>query len=203
MPLDLSPTLAGACVSGPPGGALAAPALACAELIEITAACLGLLRSAMEQQLACRGLSESQFSLLWACRLSPDCGISQNQLARSLSVSSAHVSGQVEVLRQRGWIDCHRSPHDRRRQLWRLTAAGHSLLDGLLAALNPWANALQRDFGAAALERLHQLLRELTASMLAIQSAAQTGQMSGVADTAPLLGTAGEPRETEHARTAA
>jgi DNA-binding MarR family transcriptional regulator len=59
----------------------------------------------------------------------------QGELALALGISPAQTSALVEALRKRGFLQHERSPLDRRRQIWRLTAEGEALLIEMGAAI--------------------------------------------------------------------
>lgn len=107
-----------------------------AELVEHISSHGRLLRRALGERVVRHGLNDSQFSILWACLKAPQSGLAQNELAAELGLSAAHVSGQVEQLRDRGLLDGERGQRDRRRQMWRLSAGGHELLQQLLRQLD-------------------------------------------------------------------
>lgn len=119
----------------------------------IDAAC----RSIVDGKLAARDLanwvsaldvSETEFRLLWILQrasASPAVNAScldQAALADQLAVSPAQVSGLVERLAATGYIEPHRLPSDRRRQLWQITLAGKLLLSNVMVQVD--ANAVYR-----------------------------------------------------------
>ena len=85
-------------------------------------------------------VGETEFRLLWLLQdgagQSPEFPhVDQSCLAQQLAVSPAQVSGLVERLQSRGLLEHQSCDDDRRRQLWRLTAAGRELIAGVVAAL--------------------------------------------------------------------
>jgi DNA-binding MarR family transcriptional regulator len=104
----------------------------------INAAC----RQAAEGKLAARRIAawldgseinEPEFRLLWLLAGTANADISaipldQADLAERLVVSPAQVSGAVERLRSLGMVERLHHQRDRRRQMWRVTAAGETLL---------------------------------------------------------------------------
>jgi DNA-binding MarR family transcriptional regulator len=99
------------------------------------------------------GATEGEFRLLWllyhgeghgACRRR---AFDQARLAEQLVVSPAQVSGMVERLRSAALIDRVRDGADRRRQLWRLAAAGDALVRAVVASVEAG------DFEAVTAER--------------------------------------------------
>jgi DNA-binding MarR family transcriptional regulator len=132
-----------------------------AELTEWISRCARLLRTELGQHTAAAGLSESQFSLLWACTQGPAEGLNQSQIAAVSAVSAAHVSNLVEQLRTRGLLEGHRRSPDRRRQVWQITELGRQELASLLDRLASWANPLDQGLGRAEREALVGLLQQL------------------------------------------
>lgn len=105
-----------------------------ARLAESTGRLDRLVRRALAEALSEAQLSENEFLVLAAYEDAANPP-SQRQLADRLAVSPAQISGIVERLRQREWIDSRRDPHDRRRQHWRLTAAGSQIVLAAGAAI--------------------------------------------------------------------
>ena len=80
------------------------------------------------------GLSDNEVLVLWLAAGAIE-GLVQGDLAAAIGISPAQMSGTVERLRKRGLIAMERSPLDRRRQVWRNTAAGRELLESLQPGL--------------------------------------------------------------------
>lgn len=129
--------------------AAAAAALGWVALVALVTVAARRLRASLAEEIAPHELGESEFALLWACyqpsreRLEAE-GLTQSELAQALELSHASVSGLVEQLRRAGLLDGCRSTVDRRRQVWRLTERGETLMRNLLAELENWAAALDR-----------------------------------------------------------
>jgi len=130
-------------------------------LTEQISLCGRLLRSHMVEQTEKAGLSESQLSLLWTCLAAMPEGLSQTALAQRLMVSPALVSGLVEQLRRRRLLTGQRDQDDRRRQVWRVTSSGQTLVQGILAAVTDWARHLDDRMGARNAESLATELGQL------------------------------------------
>lgn len=154
------------------------------ELTELLGRCERLLRSEVQGASAARGLSEAQCSLLWACSQAPVGGVSQSELSQALTLSAAHVSGQVEQLRGKGLLAGQRSAPDRRRQVWQLTDAGHAQLDELLSELLAWAEQLDRRLSPERRQTLAGLLCHL-AGCLAGDEAATSPRLYHPQENAP------------------
>jgi DNA-binding MarR family transcriptional regulator len=132
----------------------------CAQLTQSVSVCARQLRRALATHTSACGVSDTEFLLLWSCAQHVE-GISQSELAAAIGVSPAQLSGLVERLRQRGWLDAQRSREDRRRQCWRLTDEGRTLLDRGLEALTPLASHLEQSTSAEELKAAEQLLRDI------------------------------------------
>jgi DNA-binding MarR family transcriptional regulator len=139
----------------------AEPVARWAELSEQIARCARRLRAEVGQRASASGLSEAQFSLLWACTQGPAEGLNQNEIAAASAVSAAHVSNLVEQLRARGLLEGQRRAPDRRRQVWQITAAGRRELHSLLTHLATWADPLDAQLGPEQREALLGLLQQL------------------------------------------
>jgi DNA-binding MarR family transcriptional regulator len=81
-------------------------------------------------------LTDTQLLVLWGIDqifpASGGNGVGQSEVAQSLGISPAQISGLVEQLRKQGDLDCRRAAHDRRQQLWQLTVAGRARLQQAL-----------------------------------------------------------------------
>lgn len=102
-------------------------------LLRLLADWAAQLRHEIDATASARGLSATEFEVLWLCRLALP---SQNQIAEQLSLSPAQISALVERMRGKGLIVGERSIEDRRRQAWRLTPAGREVVEGIGAALD-------------------------------------------------------------------
>lgn len=131
------------------------------ELVELIRASGRMFRGLLANSLQRHNLAESQFSVLWICRKAPGAGLSQQDLAAKLVVSPAAGSGLVEQLRRRGLLEGRRAEPDRRRQLWRLTAAGRDVLDVVLSDLADWAATLEGQLGGTDSGELLRAVGEL------------------------------------------
>jgi DNA-binding MarR family transcriptional regulator len=72
------------------------------------------------------GLTALQYTALTVLERHPN--LSSAQLARNSFVTAQSMADMVTVLQERGLIDRHRDPSDRRRLVLALTAEGHGLL---------------------------------------------------------------------------
>jgi DNA-binding MarR family transcriptional regulator len=118
----------------------------------------------LAERLSRHTISDSQFSVLWACLKAPHAGLAQTELAAELGLSAAHVSGQVEQLRDRGLLDGQRGDRDRRRQVWRVSAEGQNLLQTLLCELELAPGTTAELLGDPAWADVLRLISALAAS---------------------------------------
>lgn len=148
-------------VCGPP----AARAAAWTRIAQLFSACARDLRRAMAQQAAACDLTDTEYLLLFVCRETADEGpaqqeegLAQQDIAEALGVSPGQVSGLVDRLQQRGLVQPHRLPHDRRRQLWTLTDQGRQLLSAALVRFDDLSREFDRHLPPRDRERIEQLV---------------------------------------------
>jgi DNA-binding MarR family transcriptional regulator len=84
-------------------------------------------------------LSDTELIVVWLCS---DGDRVQVDLAAATGISPAQMSGLMERLRSRGLVAMHRLARDRRRQIWRATPTGQSLLVNAAQHLNDLAACL-------------------------------------------------------------
>lgn len=120
--------------------------------------------------IAGHGLKPKHAGVLQALLLYP--GISQQELARSMGVAPSLMVGLLDHLESAGAVQRERDPGDRRRQVIRVTAAGHRLY-GLCVE------------SATAIER--ELL-----SGLGKRAAGFRGMLAGISEELGLPGVPGE-----------
>src|SRR5262245_34273979 len=91
-------------------------------------------------------LSDTELLVIWLCS---GGGRVQVELAGLIGISPAQMSGMVERLRSRGLVAMHRLAMDRRRQVWRTTPCGQSLLSHAAKHLNELAASVGEDLADA------------------------------------------------------
>jgi DNA-binding MarR family transcriptional regulator len=84
-------------------------------------------------------LNDSELLVVWLCSGS---GRVQVDLAGAIGVSPAQMSGMAERLRARGLVAMQRPAMDRRRQVWRTSAAGKTMLSQAAVHLCDLADSL-------------------------------------------------------------
>ncbi|MFC7343479.1 MarR family winged helix-turn-helix transcriptional regulator [Saccharopolyspora griseoalba] len=87
-----------------------------------------VIRARMDEALRPHGLTATQFTALTALRRR--AGLSSAQLARRSFVTPQTMNEMVRWLEERGHIERHRDPTNRRVLLISLTEDGHALLRG-------------------------------------------------------------------------
>ena len=90
--------------------------------------------SAQTDALRAADLSPSAFNVLMALRNTPDNVLEPCDIANRLLVTRPSVTGLLDTLEQKGFVERHAHPQDRRRRLVHLTGAAHRLLDEHLGA---------------------------------------------------------------------
>lgn len=139
---------------------------AAVEVVYEIACCHRLLRAWLTERLGNRGVSDCEFWVLWLCGRAAASGFVQHELAAAVGVSAAQMSGLVERLRQHGLLAGCRGDRDRRRQYWRLTAAGEARLREIQAEIDGdvqgWAEICSRRDTQALLDAIRRLSHTIT-----------------------------------------
>ncbi len=90
---------------------------------------LMLLPTALDRQLReDAGLPHAYYQILVALSAQPDRAIRMTQLARLSGTTTTRLSHAVTSLEQRGWVERHPCPTDKRGQIAHLTDAGMTVL---------------------------------------------------------------------------
>jgi DNA-binding MarR family transcriptional regulator len=132
------------------------------ELFHELSRCHRLLRTWFDERLRSWDLRDTEFWVLWHCGRCAPNGVVQHELAAAAGVSEAQMSGLVERLRQHGLLMGCRSEPDRRRQYWRLTAAGNDRLTRIRAVLGQWPTDQRTAFSRQDQDTLLELVQKLT-----------------------------------------
>ena len=123
--------------SCPPAGDAHAERLL--RLVHWTSAASRQLRRRLAEVAQAIDLSDAELLVVWLCR---GDGHVQVELASAIGISPAQMSGLVERLRARGLVAVHRQAMDRRRQVWRTSPEGESLLGEVAGQLHDLAAAV-------------------------------------------------------------
>jgi DNA-binding MarR family transcriptional regulator len=106
-----------------------------------------------------RGLSMSQFGVLFHLNRMPSCGVSD--LGDHLGVTSAAASQLLDRLVQQGLIQRTEDPHDRRVKQIALTDEGRQVLDEGLQARQDWLEDLSQALTPDEKQQIGACLRTL------------------------------------------
>jgi DNA-binding MarR family transcriptional regulator len=115
-------------------------------------------------------LSPSQFNVLNLLRLNPD-GLSQTDLSRQLIMHRSNVTGLVDRLERRGWVERQDVAGDRRAYRVTLTRAGAALLREVLPRYYEGANEVWAHLSARRAAQLMADLRQVTENAKRIAAA--------------------------------
>jgi DNA-binding MarR family transcriptional regulator len=124
----------------------------------------GVMRESLGRFLAESPLHETEFLLLWQLANAPE-PLAQKQLAPSIGVSPAQVSGLLERLRAANLIVGQRDPLDRRRLCWQATATGHLFVQNVLQAGQLQSHLWDQAFSPAEQDELSRQLHLLDAAL--------------------------------------
>ncbi len=90
---------------------------------------LMLLPTALDKQLReDAGIPHAYYQILVALSAQPDRAIRMTQLARLSGTTTTRLSHAVASLEQRGWVERHACPTDKRGQIAQLTDTGFAVL---------------------------------------------------------------------------
>lgn len=109
--------------------------------ISITYRCAMRFR---EKELADTGLAGCQTPYLTALCRRP--GITQEELARELSVNKSSVTRQLCALEEKGWVRREADPCDKRSLLVYPTEQTHEMMSRIFACYGAWNSYLTQDF---------------------------------------------------------
>jgi DNA-binding MarR family transcriptional regulator len=88
-----------------------------------------LLPGALDRQLRdSAGIPHAYYGILARLSAEPGRALRMTELARHADTTTSRLSHAVDTLEQRGWIERHPCPTDKRGQVARLTDAGMALL---------------------------------------------------------------------------
>lgn len=146
-----------AAVGGSPG-ALPAEAERLLELLLHLSTTSRTLRRKLAGLAARIDLTEHELLTVWRCVAA---GRVQSELAATLGISPAQMSGLVERLRARGLVELERRTQDRRRHVWRTSPGGHAGLAEAVPHLHELARDLARGLSAEEQQTLLVLCQRL------------------------------------------
>jgi len=112
------------------------------------------------------GLNRGDVGVLGALRTAgPPHRLSPTQLLKGLMLSSAGMTGRLDRLEERGLVERHRDPGDRRAVLVELTEKGRELVDAAVAANTRAERGLLDGLGERGAKYLARLLQRLLARL--------------------------------------
>ena len=150
-------------------------------LVEQTSSAGRALRRLLADQAAAVQLSDAELLVVWLCSEASSHGMVQGDLAIAIGVSPALMSGLVQRLLERGLIEMQRSTVDRRRQVWRTTAAGRAVLAGLRPLLARLAEHLDQRVPASEQQHVVELCERLSAAVVELATLATAAVVVPVA----------------------
>ena len=118
------------------------------------------------------GLTALQYTALTVLERHPD--LTAAHLARHSFVTGQSMADMVTALLERGLIERHRDPADRRRLVIALTAAGRRLLDRLRPQVADLQNRMLAPLSTDEAKELRRLLEQCRQALRAGISAAET-----------------------------
>jgi len=126
----------------------------------------GALAPLLDSDLRASRLTAAQFNTLLVLRGTEGEGLTMGELGEQLVVTKSNVTGLVDRLERRGWVE-RRAETDRRATRVRITAEGEELLDAVAPshaeALAELTNALTRKEKIELSRMLTKLRRALRA----------------------------------------
>jgi len=142
---------------------ISAPSRVPEELLQSTFFLLGRLGY------ACKGRAIEEFELLGfspyhysvLALLSEGERETQGTIGDTLGVDRSQLVGLLDGLEERGLIERHRDPHDRRRHVVKLTAAGEEQLAGFRSTVKQVDEEILAPLDPESRETLHRLLLRL------------------------------------------
>lgn len=117
------------------------------------------------------GLSKSSLNILMLLRHGPHQGMQLHDLGELLLVSRANITGLIDSLEEKGWVQRSVDPSDRRVRYARITRKAETLLDEFMPVHYAQVKMLLQDLTREEKEALSSLLRKARRSMTTHSSA--------------------------------
>jgi MarR family 2-MHQ and catechol resistance regulon transcriptional repressor len=111
------------------------------------------------------GLSKSTLNILMLLRHGPAEGMQLHDLGELLLVSRANITGLIDSLLEKGWVERVVDSNDRRVRYARITGKAEALLDEFMPVHYRQVNSLLRDLSGEEKETLAALLKKARRSM--------------------------------------
>ncbi len=113
------------------------------------------------------GLSKSSLNILMLLRHGPDEGMQLHDLGELLLVSRANITGLIDSLQEKGWVERLVDSSDRRVRYARITGKAEALLDVFMPVHFKHLKRLLQGLTSEEKETLSVLLRKARRSMTA------------------------------------
>ena len=126
-----------------------------------------LLHQATARYMADYGLSKSTMSILMLLRCGPPAGMQLHDLGELLLVSKANITGLIDHLEEKGYVNRVVDPEDRRARYARITAKAEALLDEFMPVHYRNVNAMLQDLTGEEKRTFIQLLKKARGSITA------------------------------------
>jgi MarR family 2-MHQ and catechol resistance regulon transcriptional repressor len=117
------------------------------------------------------GLSKSSLNILMLLRHGPQQGMQLHDLGELLLVSRANITGLIDSLEEKGWVQRSVDTTDRRVRYARITRKAENLLDEFMPVHYGHVKMLLQDLTREEKQTLSSLLRKARRSMTAHGSA--------------------------------
>lgn len=124
-----------------------------------------VFHQASARYMADYGLSKSSLNILMLLRHGPVEGMQLHDLGELLLVSRANITGLIDSLLERGWVERIVDPNDRRVRYARITQQAEALLDEFVPVHFRHVKTLLQDLSGEEKETLSALLRKARRSM--------------------------------------
>jgi MarR family 2-MHQ and catechol resistance regulon transcriptional repressor len=124
-----------------------------------------VFHQASARYMARYGLSKSSLNILLLLRHAPEEGMQLHDLGELLLVSRANITGLIDSLQEKGWVQRIVDKGDRRVRYARITATAKTLLDEFMPVHYAQVKALFHDLTGKEKETLSALLKKARHSM--------------------------------------
>ena len=115
--------------------------------------------------MAAYGLSKSSLNILLLLRHAPEEGMQLHDLGELLLVSRANITGLIDSLQDKGWVQRVVDESDRRVRYARITRAAKNLLDEFMPVHYEHVKRIFQDLTGDEKETLSALLKKARRSM--------------------------------------
>ncbi len=124
-----------------------------------------LMHQCLARYMSEYGLSKSTLNILLILRHGPVEGMLLHDLGELLLVSRANITGLIDHLEEKGYVNRVVDASDRRARFARITAKAEALLDEFMPLHNLRQGALLKDLSGEDKRELTRLLKKMRASL--------------------------------------